>query len=230
MPAVPTTPTEIVDALAVAGGSLDDDGRRIALATYRLLTTPAAVTVDAIADAADTTPAAVDARLSDWAGVFRNRDGAVVGFWGLARQPLDPEYRLDDPTGHTVGYAWCAWDSLFLPTVLDRPLAVSARDGLTGEAIELTVTATGVDQVTPEGTVVSFLAPAGEWEADIVTSFCHKVLFFANQDNADRWIADQADPLFTLSVDEAFEVGRRWTADRYTDQLTGHPTEHETDV
>lgn len=232
MPAAPATPTatELVDALTVAGGSLDDEGRRIALATYRLLTNPAPVTVDAIADAADTTAAEVETRLGEWAGVFRDRDSAVVGFWGLARQPLDPEYRLDDPTGHTVGYAWCAWDTLFLPTVLDRPLAVSARDGLTGEAIELTVTPTGVTRVAPEGTVASFLAPVGEWEADIITSFCHKVLFFANQDSADRWIADQADPLFTLSVDDAFEVGRRWTADRYADQLTNHPPKDDTDA
>lgn len=227
MPASPITPTagQLVDALAVAGGDLDDEGRRIALATYRLLTEPDPVTVDRIAAAVGADAAAVEARLDEWAGVFRDGEGAVVGFWGLARNPLDPEYRLDDPEGETIGYAWCAWDTLFLPTVLDRPLDVSAADALTGEPIRLTVTPRGAEAVSPPATVVSFLSPAGEWEADIITSFCHKVLFFADQANADRWIAGQADPLFTLSVAEAFDVGRRWTADRYGDRLAaGNPT------
>ncbi len=226
MAAVPRTPTAaaLVDALAVAGGSLDDDGRRIALATYRLLTDPSPVTVNRIANAANATEAEVEARLDEWAGVFRSGENAVVGFWGLARQPLDPEYRLDDPAGETVGYAWCAWDTLFLPTVLDRTLIVAARGGLTGDEILLTVTPTGVDRVTPDDTVVSFLAPEGTWEADVMTSFCHKVLFFVNERNAKRWIADQSDPLFTLSVTDAFEIGRRWTEDRYRDALATHLT------
>lgn len=221
MPAAAAKPstTDLVAALSVAGGELDDGGRRIALAIYRLLTGTTPVTPARIADTTGVGPADVEARLDEWAGVFRNRDGAVVGFWGLAQQPLEPEFRLDDDSGDTVGYAWCAWDTLFLPTVLDQPLDVTARDGLTGEPIGLTVTPTGVEQYAPDDAVVSFLAPEGTWEADVMVSFCHKVLFFANQANADRWIAGQTDQLFTLTVPEAFEIGRRWTSDRYGDAL-----------
>lgn len=142
---------------------------------------PLAVTVDRIADAANTTGAEVEGRLDEWAGVFRSGENEVVGFRGLTRQPLDPEYRLDDPTGETIGYAWCAWDTLFLPTVLDRTLIVAARDGLTGDEIRLTVTPTGVDKVTPDDTVVS--------------------------------------------LTDAFEIGRRWTEDRYGDALATHLSE-----
>jgi alkylmercury lyase len=217
--AIPTA-TEIVEALGVAGGNLDDEGRQIALTTYRLLADAAPVTAARIADSAGVSVVAVEAALDEWAGVFREPTGAVVGFWGLTRQPLDPEYRLDQSDGETLGYAWCAWDTLFLPTVLDRTLTVTGLDGLSGEEIRLTVSPKGVEEVDPAAAVVSFLAPEGSWEADVMTSFCHKVLFFVNQHNADRWIAEQADQLFTLSVNDAFEIGRRWTGDRYGHALT----------
>lgn len=222
MPAATITPTatELVDALGVAGGVLDDTGRSIALTTYRLLAAGSPVSNDQIAAAADAGIDEVEERFAEWAGVFRNRDDAVVGFWGLALAPLDPEYRLRDATGDDLGYAWCAWDTLFLPTLLGQTLQVAATDGLTGDQIRLTVTPDGLGGVTPTDTVVSFLAPVGPWEADIVTAFCHKVIFFANQANADEWIASQTDQLFTLSVDDAFDVGRRWTAARYGDALT----------
>ncbi len=213
------TSTELVDALGVAGGVLDGTGRRIALATYRLLAAGSPVSNEQIADAADAGIDEVEERFAEWAGVFRNRDDAVVGFGGLAIAPLDPEYRLRDEAGGDVGYAWCAWDTLFLPTLLGQTLQVAATDGLTGDEIRLTVTPDGVNGVTASDTVVSFLAPVGPWEADIVTAFCHKVIFFANQANADEWITRQTDQLFTLSVDDAFAVGQRWTAARYGDTL-----------
>lgn len=221
MPASTTTPstTELVDALGVAGGVLDGTGRRIALITYRLLAAGSPVSNEQIAASAHADLHEVENRFSEWAGVFRNRDNAVVGFWGLALEALDPEYRLRDAAGNDVGYAWCAWDTLFLPTLLGQTLQVTAKDGLTGDEIRLTVTPDGVTAVEPAQTVVSFLAPVGSWEADIVTTFCHKVIFFAGQHNADKWIAAQSDQLFTLSVDEAFGVGRQWSAARYGDAL-----------
>lgn len=222
MPAASITPsaTALVDALGVASGILDDTGRRIALATYRLLATGAPVSNAQIAADLDVDVDEVETRFAEWPGVFRNSDDAVVGFWGLAIRPLDPEYRLRDAAGDDVGYAWCAWDTLFLPTLLDQPLQIEANDGLTGEKIELTVRPDGVASVEPASTVVSFLAPIGPWEADIITAFCHKVIFFGSQANADEWIAAQRDQLFTLSVDDAFDVGRSWITGRYADALT----------
>jgi len=91
--------------------------------------------------------------------------------------------------------------------MLGQTLEVTAADGLTGESVRLTVTPNGVQAVDPSEAVVSLLAPDGAWEADIITSFCHKVIFFANRANAEAWINQQPDRLFTLSVAEAFDIG-----------------------
>lgn len=210
----------LVEALDLAAGELDDGGRRVALATYDLLTHGEPVTVDQVAEAAAIGSGSVAQYLDEWAGVFRDRAGAVVGFWGLAISPLDPLYRLRSLDGTDLGFAWCAWDTLFLPHVLGRPLEVLASDGLSGDQLHLTVTPAGVARVEPPDAVVTFLVPEAPWEADIVTSFCHKVLFFTDRDQAARWRARQNDDLALLSVAEAFEVGRRWTAHRYGDLVS----------
>ena len=214
------TRAELAEALTLAGGDLDDEGRQIALATYRLLAEGTPVTNNQVAAAVDTTLDAVAGRFDEWPGVFRNQDEAIVGFQGLAIDPLDPEYRLRSADSSDVGYAWCAWDTLFLPAVLGQTLEVTASDGHTGETIRLDVAPDGVRRSERSDTVVSFAVPDGAWDADVMTSFCHKVLFFANQDNADQWIATHPDELITLSVEDAFEVGRLWIRARYGDALT----------
>ena len=222
MPATTKKPSlaELAEALTTAGGDLDAEGRQIALATYRLLAQGTPVTNNQVAAAVDTTLDAVTGRFDEWPGVFRNQDEAIVGFQGLALGPLDPEYRLRSADSSKVGYAWCAWDTLFLPTVLRQTLEVTASDGHTGETIRLHVGPDGVHLSERSEIVVSFAVPDAAWDADILTNFCHKVLFFANQDNADQWIATHSDELITLSVEDAFEVGRRWIRARYGDTLT----------
>lgn len=222
MPATnPPTIDALVDALAAAGGTLDDDQRRTALTTYRLLARGSPVTDATIAGATGLSEDVIEGYFAEWEGVFRNGDDdAIVGFWGLALEPLTPRYELvDHDTGEAVGYAWCAWDTLFLPTVLGRTLDVTATDGHTGEPVTLIVGADGAQHVSPRGAVVSFVAPDTPWESDVLTTFCHKVLFFTGQANADAWIAQHPDTLFSLDVDDAFDLGRRWLADRYGDSL-----------
>lgn len=222
MPATTNPPTidRLVDALGVAGGTLDEPQRHVALTTYRLLADGTPVTNTAIADATGIDETTIAGYFAEWEGVFRDNDDAIVGFWGLALTPLDPRYDLvDHDTGRSVGHAWCAWDTLFLPILLGRTLDIAATDGHTGEPVTLTVSPDGARTVTPTGAVVTFVAPDAPWESDFLTTFCHKVLFFATQTNADAWIAAHPDNLFTLGVDDAFDVGRQWTADRYGDTL-----------
>ncbi len=133
------TLTDLADALTVAGGDLDNEDRQIALATYRLLAEGTPVTNEQVAAAVNSTVDTVAGRFDEWAGVFRNQDEAIFGFQGLAIGPLDPEYRLRAADSSDIGYAWCAWDTLFLPAVLGQTLEVTTRDGHTGETIRLTV-------------------------------------------------------------------------------------------
>jgi len=211
---------ELVAALGRAAGQLDDSRRRVALATYRLLADRAPVAPEGIADATGINAATITSWLDEWPGVFRDPDGRVVGFWGLALSPLSPRYELvDHHTGDTVGYAWCAWDTLFLPALLGRTLDVTAADGASGTPITLTVTPDGVRTLDPANTVVSFQIPTDEWDEDILTSFCHEVLFFADGVAAQAWMADRDDEPFALSAEAAFDIGRRWVSERYGDAL-----------
>ncbi|MFQ5947758.1 MAG: organomercurial lyase [Acidimicrobiia bacterium] len=221
MPATTNPPTvaELADALAAATPDLGDQDRHVVLATYRLLAGGTPVTDEQVATAAGAPLVEVARRLREWPGVFRDADEAIIGFWGLARDPLDPEYRLQTAGSSAAVYAWCAWDTLFLPTVLGQTLDVTATDFRAGEPIRLTVAPEGVSRVKPSDAVVTFLVPDGPFDADVVASFCHKVLFFANENNAAEWIAAHPDELFTLSVDEAFEVGRLVTRANYGDAL-----------
>jgi alkylmercury lyase len=215
----PPTVTELADALTAAVPAFDDQERQIVLATYRLLGEGSPVTDQRVATVVRSPVDDVARRLRQWSGVFRNDDGAIVGFAGLAIDALDPEYRLQRSDVPQPVYAWCAYDTLFLPARLGQTLEVTAADGHTGERIHLAVAPDGVRRTEPSDVVVSFLVPDGPFGADVIGSFCHKVLFFANSHNAANWIAAQRDELFSLCVDDAFEVGRIVNESSYGDAL-----------
>lgn len=157
-------------------------------------------------------------RVASWPGVFRDAHGAVTGFWGLTINRLDPEYRLVG--GPAILYAWCAWDTLWLPAILGQELRIDAADGQTGAPVSVTATPTRRVAVDPGDAVMSFLVPGGGFGPDVLTAFCHKVLFFTDRGTAGQWMANHPDPLFDLPLDEAFEVGRLVTVGRYGDELT----------
>jgi alkylmercury lyase len=147
----------------------------------------------------------VEDALNSWPGVYRDDEGRVVGFWGLATSRLDPEYRflIDRKTS----YAWCALDTLFIPALLGKIVSVEATDPVTGERVSLTVDRNGVRDLMPSGAVVSMLIPDGPFGYDVIESFCHKVLFFASEEAGTRWTAEHEGTTL-LSVRDAFELGR----------------------
>jgi hypothetical protein len=63
---------------------LADDGRSVALATYRLLAAACPVEVGWISARAGVDGSRVEALLGAWPGVFRDDAGRIVGFWGLS--------------------------------------------------------------------------------------------------------------------------------------------------
>jgi alkylmercury lyase len=105
--------------------------------------------------------------------------------------------------------AWCAWDTLFLPELLGRTVDVSSRCPTTGEAIRLRVAPDGVHGLVPADAVLSFLRPTERFDANTIHSFCHFVHFFASRQAAEPWMARHRGT-FALSVEDAFEIGRRF--------------------
>ncbi len=207
---------ELADALTGAAPDLDPDGQRLFLATYRLLAAGHPVTAAELAAATGLPePAAADA-LSRWPGVFTDRHGRVTGFWGLAIGELSPAHRFE--TGGRVLYAWCAWDTLFLPARLGKEARVTSACPATGELIELTAGPDGITATSHPGAVVSFLLPDEPFDSGVVQSFCHFVRFFASRQAGDQWVARHPGT-FLLTLGEAADLAARVNQRMFPDVL-----------
>ncbi len=219
----PATPkdvslSDLADAIKAAMPVLDEADQHIATAIHRLMSSGAPVEPAAIAEAAGgVSPERVNERLNTWPGVFRDDMGRVIGFWGHAIDKLEPEYRLV-AAGNTT-YAWCALDTLFIPSIIGKEVRVEASDPLSGEPVSLVVDREGAHDVTPAGALVSMVIPDGPFGYDVIESFCHRVLFFGSHETGDKWIAAHEGTTL-LPVDQAFEVGRVLT-ERIVPNMSG---------
>ena len=64
--------------------------------------------------------------------------------------------------------------------------------------------------MSPRETVVSFLVPEQQFDANVLQRFCHFVHFFASPDAAASWTAGHPRT-FELSIDDASRLGRLTT-------------------
>ncbi|HEX9842081.1 MAG TPA: organomercurial lyase [bacterium] len=192
--------------------AMDDREQRVAVTLYGLLARGGGVTAGQVAEAAGQPLALVQACLTRWPGIFREGE-AVVGFWGLAVRPVSRHRMLVD--GRTL-YTWCAWDTLFIPPLLERSAQVDSTDPVSGAAVTLTVTPQGVQALSPAGAVLSMIEPRANMIEDIRGRLCRYIHFFAEPDAGEAWTRKHADTLL-LSVDEGFELGRRRNLSRFAD-------------
>jgi alkylmercury lyase len=142
--------------------------------------------------------------------VFYDQHRQVIGFWGLALPEMP--HRLE--VAGRVLHAWCALDPMFIVPLLGEPARVKSTCPVTGRPVSLTVTPDGATDVAPPEAVVSFLVPTRPWDDDVIGSFCHYVLYFAAEEPGRRWMATHPGT-FLLSVEQAFEVGRRFNLSRF---------------
>lgn len=196
---------EWAQAVVDATPELDPEGRRITVETYRLLGRGEAVTPAQIAEAAGVSPDRTQEVLRSWRLVLWDDQGRVVGFFGLQSHYVEPTHRMD--VGGTPVYGWCAGDTLLIPEILGTAVNVESADPVSGATISLTVTPEGVTGLEPAGAVMSLLYPEGELTEKAIQSFCHRVYFFESPESAEQWIDDRPG-LFTVTVDEAFQLGR----------------------
>lgn len=179
----------------------------LALALLRLLSEGRPVSAAALAETADRSESEVVGCLSGWPNVGRDQAGDIVAFSGLALRPTAHEFTVGNRQLHT----WCAWDTLFLPSLLSQTAEVRSTCPVTGSVVELVVAPDGVRSARPSDLRVSFPPLAATDTADITGSFCCHVFFLADADAARAWRETRADDL-VLDVDAAFELGRRAVA------------------
>lgn len=136
---------------------------------------------------------------------YSETGGEVIGFWGLAR----PEMAYEVHIGGRRRYAWCAWDTLFIPELLDTEVRVEATTGIEQRPVQLVVTPSEAEITA--GNIselfVSFNLPDDEgWEQNVASSFCHHVHFLMAGE-VEPWL-DQNPGGFVLTLTEAFDAGK----------------------
>lgn len=203
------TVEELAGAMSAAIRDLTEEESRVAVALYRTLAEGDPVAPSAIATRAGVSEERIIKILDAWPAVFRDDDGRVVGFGGLAIPKMGHRFQLE---GSKPIHAWCAMDPFLIVPVLGRPARVESADPITGEPVTMTVTPDGVRDVSPPTAVLSFLVPQGELGHDVIQTFCHYVLNFASEESGRQWTADHEGTLL-LAPEEGFEIGRRaWRA------------------
>jgi len=139
----------------------------------------------------------------------RDSDGNVVGIAGLSQNQHPHRFTVNGIRLAT----WCAWDSLFLPVMLQQTALVSSQCPTTGETIRMTITPQGVTSKHPASAVISIVIPQPttsglESVEEIWTTFCHHIHLFASPQAAQEWVAAQGQQIAILTIEEAFELGR----------------------
>ncbi len=211
-----STATDVAAKLDQAGLRLDipPDTARLIVRTLRRLAEGRPVLMEEVAELASDLDNADEAIAFIEQMSEKDDDGNVVGHMGLSLNGHPHEFEVNGRELRT----WCAWDSLFLPSILGQTAHVVSKDPATGEEIRLRVTPDGVDRTRPEGVLVSVVVPEVEeghtWTAEQAQAlFCGFVHFFANKEAAARWFAERNMQVSFITVAEAFKLGRMRLAD-----------------
>jgi alkylmercury lyase len=197
--------SSLADGLADTFPAADD--APLARALLALLARGEPVIGEQLAAATKRPPAEVNAALASWPNVHRDGRGAVVAFSGLTLRPTEHRFR----TGGRELFAWCAWDTLFLPALLEQPADVRSTCPLTATTVRLRLDAAGISGSEPADLGVSFPPVATTSTASIVESFCRHVHFLAGHATARRWLSVHPGGR-VLAPGDAYEVGQRATA------------------
>jgi alkylmercury lyase len=192
---------ELVDTHVAARPKLDPPRQRAAIALYRLLAEGRPVACEDLARRAGLDPTDARRLLDEHPGVFFDDGGAVVGFWGMSLRPTAHRIVVDG----LALYAWCAWDTLFLPELIGRTARVQSRCPASDEAIELVVAPARILEARPAETSLSFMRREEPFDADTPRTFCRFVHFFASPDAAAQWTGERPGT-FVLSLDDGMRL------------------------
>ena len=191
----------LADSLAETFPGRDD--APLARALLRLLAQGEPVAGATLATEAGRDPRDVESTITRWPNVHRDELDRVIAFSGLSLVPTSHRFRA----GGRQLYTWCAWDTLFLPALLDGDAVAESRCPVTGAAVRLTVSPEGARASEPADLLVSFPPLAQTSTAHIIESFCCHVHFLAGKAAAARWLSDNEGGL-ALSLADAHGVGR----------------------
>ena len=175
----------------------------LAVTLWRLLSRGEPVTTSMLADATGRSPSQVSSQLERWPNVEHDSNRGVVAFGGLTLRDTAHRFEIDGRRGlHT----WCAFDTLFLPAILEATAQVRSACPVTHRAVELVVTPERVENCDADALYVSFPPMAQADARNIARTFCCHVHFLDGADAARAWTAAHAHGA-ALRLPADFELG-----------------------
>jgi alkylmercury lyase len=217
-----TTADELWEAAARCLPVLSPEEQRAGMVLLRELARGEPVATAQLAQALGTPVDGAEALVRDSTltpDVHAGEGDRIQGFMGLSvvRTPHPHQLTVN---GRSL-WTWCAYDTLFIPELLDETAEIETRDPETGQLIHLTVSPARVEAAEPTSIVASIVGPQ-MWDhtsnARLRASACHFMFFFASRASGERWQAKHPETVL-LSLDEAFAFGRRSNAHRFGAEL-----------
>ena len=209
------SPEELIKSFPAEFFKLSPEEQSISVQIYRLLAQGQPVPSEKLARVLNLSNSFISDILSKWPGVYYDEEGCIVGYWGLAIPKMSHRIKVN---GSTL-YTWCAWDSLFIPQIIEKTALVESTCPVTGERIHLKVAPDEVKELNPTDAAMSFVTPeASRIRENVILNFCHYVHFFSSPEAGSKWISENEGTLL-LSIDEAHYLGRKKNEAQYRDVL-----------
>jgi len=211
---------DLVEVLRPAFPYLNQEEQKVSVQIHRLLAQGRPLTSQHVADSLQLSVETVNEMLKQWWGIHYDDRDRIIGYWGLSLHPTQHRFEID---GQTL-YTWCAWDTLFLPEILQTSARIESRRELGGANVRLLLNPNGLQSVQPSDAVMSFVVPeTTKVRKNVVAHFCHYVFFFESRDAGLAW-TEKHPGTFLLSIDEAYALGRKINAVQYPDILAKQGT------
>lgn len=210
---------EVAAAYNEALPTLSPEEQRVTIQLYRLLAEGKPVSHQEIAESLNYPVEKINSIIDHWfgIGIHHNDDKNVIGFWGLALKKMPHRFEVDG----IMLYTWCAWDTLFIPEILQKTAKVESVDPITKEKVRLTVTPEGITNIDPVGAVMSCVKPEHTiMDKNVITSFCHYIFFFTSEESGAEWIS-QHENAALISMDEASILAKRKNELQFPDSKNG---------
>jgi len=188
----------------------EPDESRLLIQVWRLVAQGQPVAEEKIEQIASKLKLSTEAALSC---IFRlsERDehGNIVGIFGLSQKNHPHKFIVDSKTFST----WCAWDALFLPSMLKQKAEIESTCPTTKETIFVTLTPERVERVEPDNAILSFILPQPTKDGldgveAVWRAFCCHVHFFSSAEAATDWFSGKEEEIALLTVKEGYQLGQ----------------------
>lgn len=181
------------------------EGRELVPALFAQLGRGQPVAVTELAETVGWSEAQLVDYLGALWGIRFDEAGRIAGFWGLDTAPT--QHHLGLP-GRTL-YAWCAWDTLFLPAFLGESALIESQCPLSSVPIRLEVGPGGVAWTRPEEIRLGLIPPDSQAvRAGVQEAFCCGVRFLGGLETAGRWQREHPDG-YLLTPSQGYQLGQR---------------------